>query len=305
MSLSGLPPELHAHIIALSCSQAPSPEERPMTHAMSLVSSYWYSIAKPFRYHSLRVSGANSIAKLLARLSGLPEHERRVRYLSLSDGPRSEARHDEEAANRKRANIGRLLALVAPSIFALELSLEEIAYSTSLFAFIWQLFCPHLASLSIKGLYCFPVSRVDRTGEGSMKTNFPRLEHLSLQGTTHPTGLLTHDLLGSMFPKLTNLEIRGLRCTLAFAREVEDAVAERDKDSKCISKEAATVPASRLPRTLRLLTLFTSPLAPNRKSTRAKMLHEQMMDIFTQLTKRSGEVVGMDSSLRIVLVKGE
>ncbi|OCB85995.1 hypothetical protein A7U60_g6890 [Sanghuangporus baumii] len=299
MPISDLPPELHSDIVALSCSQVLSPSELPTARVLSLVSSYWSLIARPFRYHSLRVAGENGIAKLLRHLDRLPECERRVRYFSLSD---SLQYSDEIAAYQRKSDISRLLALVAPFLFMLELHLGDPAYATALFAFFWQCRCPHLVSLSIRGYYCFAVSLSNPSDVKSSKLNFPRLEHLSLDGIPNPSGLLNHGILANTFPRLASLEIHGLRGALSFAREVAEAVAERDESSECtITKEKATVLTSRLPRTLHSLSLFPSPPISAKNSKRARILHDGMMDVLSRLTKRDMWEARVDSNLQVVI----
>ncbi|KAL5498270.1 hypothetical protein ACEPAH_2410 [Sanghuangporus vaninii] len=286
MPISDLPPEIHAHIVALSCSQVPSPSELPTARVLSLVSSYWNLIARPFRYHSLRSAGGSSITKLLQHLERLPECERRVRYFWLSDSFQPEDQSDEVAEYQRKSDISRLLALVAPSLVMLELHLEDPAYATGLFAFFWQCHCPHLVSLSIRGYYCFAVSLSNPSDVKSSKLNFPRLEHLSLDGIPNPSGLLAHGILANAFPRLASLEIHGLRGALSFAREVAEAVAERVESSKCaITKEKATELTSRLPRTLHSLSLFPSPPILAKNSKRARILHDEMMDVLSRLTR--------------------
>ncbi|KAL5478848.1 hypothetical protein ACEPAI_2125 [Sanghuangporus weigelae] len=302
MPISDLPPELHAHIVALSCSQILSPSELPTARVLSLVSSYWNLIARPFRYHSLRVAGESGIAKLLRHLDRLPECERRVRYFSLSDNFQPEDQSDDRAEYQRKSDISRLLALVAPSLFMLELHLGDPAYATGLFAFFWQCRCPHLVSLSIRGYYCFAVSLSNPSDVKSSKLNFPRLEHLSLDGIPNPSGLLTHGILANAFPRLTSLEIHGLRGALSFAREVAEAVAERDESSKrATTKEKATVLASQLPRTLHSLSLFPSSPISAKSSRRARILHDEMMGVLLQLVERDSGEARVDSSLQVVI----
>ncbi|KAL5520424.1 hypothetical protein ACEPAG_9648 [Sanghuangporus baumii] len=302
MPISDLPPELHAHIVALSCSQILSSLELPTAHILSLVSSYWNLIARPFRYHSLRVAGQGNIAKLLQHLDRLPECERRVRYFSLSDSFQPEDQSDDRAEYLRKSDISRLLALVAPSLFMLELHLGDPAYATGLFAFFWQCRCPHLVSLWIKGYYCFAVSLSNPSDVKSSKLNFPHLEHLSLDGIPNPSGLLSHGILANAFPRLASLEIHGLHGALSFAREVAEAVAERDESSKRTStKKKSTVLISQLPQTLNSLSLFPSSSISTKNSKRARIVHDEMMGVLLQLRKRDSGEARVDSSLQVVI----
>ncbi|EJD05015.1 uncharacterized protein FOMMEDRAFT_120286 [Fomitiporia mediterranea MF3/22] len=287
MHISDLPPELHTQIIDFACEGIPSVGEQSIVQALSLVSSYWYAVVTPFRYQSLRVSGGQAIVRLGTLFSTLPERERRVRYLALSDKP-VDACMDDESFHQLKASISQLLALLTPSLYALALELSNPFYGTSMFSVLWMSSAPCLESLSIKGYYPFPTAPMR-----SSRSNFPRLEHLSLDGSANPAGLLSYRSLEAVFPRLETLEVRGIRSAYSFSREVQHAFEELDKRSDhtnlCSRKDPYH---SRFPRTLKLLSIYPSPESSIKSYKRGQTLHFDMLKVFMDLANREEKLGG-------------
>ncbi|KAI5121049.1 hypothetical protein M0805_008625 [Coniferiporia weirii] len=280
MQIDILPPELHSHIVSFTCSSQTNSFDLPAAHALALVSRYWSSVAQPYKYHTLRVSGPRALRSLLTRLESLPEPHRRVRRLSLADRPlcsppSSGGMTDEEVLYAEKAVISRLILLLSPTLHELELHLSNTFFSTAVFAGIWSHPFPQLLSLSLHGYYPFPISPAPDSDP-----NFPRLGHLSLDGVSNPYGLLAPGALCRTAPHLATLEVRGLRCAPAFAKEVASAVTAYDIDS-----QTGPLP-QRLPQTLASLTLYLTPDMGPKSTRRSQTLHAQMRGVLEALAKR-------------------
>ncbi|KAH8113580.1 hypothetical protein DFH11DRAFT_1599575 [Phellopilus nigrolimitatus] len=293
LQLDNLPTELHTLIVSFACSSPPNFGEKSVSRVLAFVSRYWSSVALPYKYHSLRIAGPRALKSVLAHLENISEQQRRVRHLWIADRCHDSIPGEiyievDEAhlhADSTKAIVERLLALLAPSLYSLELHLKCSLYSTSLFASVWALYFPQLVSLQVDGFYPFPSALLTSILAPMQGPNFLRLEHLVLDGVSDPHGLLELGALDYIFPCLKTLEVRGLRCALGFAKEVVAAVTRHANSSDMIVTGA---PGSlRLPRVLKSLVLSIAPVSALRVTKRGQIIRADMLTVLASVTSQA------------------
>jgi len=147
--MNAFPVEIHSYICEFACT-----DDGLTARSLGLVSKYYREVVHPFRYQSIAVSGQLQISELERRLERTLPHLRRVRNIFISDGIK-----DNELVGplqRSAPHITRLLGLVSSSVETLTLHCDHPKTSTSLLAFLFGLYYPHLRELTVVGYYPFP-----------------------------------------------------------------------------------------------------------------------------------------------------
>lgn len=211
--MNAFPPELHSYICHLACTDAGN-----TSRALTLVSSYFREIAKPFLYQSLALSGVAQIIELASKIETLPPHLRQIRHLYLSE---QSYRYADQAllAESSSKKIAKLISLAAPTLETLVITGPAPAsiFTTAFLAQLLRTSFPQLRELTIHGFYPFPTSR----------SKLPALQRLHLAGYRNPVGLLSGGL-DAACPTLTHLRVSGLNTAVSFVHELEGALKRED-----------------------------------------------------------------------------
>lgn len=214
--MDAFPVEIHSYIFQFACT-----DDGRTARSLGLVSKYYREVVHPFQYQSIAVSGQFQVSELECRLERTLPHMRRVRNIFISDSAKD---NQFDAALKSSAFlIMRLLDLVSSSIETLALHCDNPRTSTSLLAFLFGLYYPHLCELIVVGYYPFP----------HIPNAMPRLKYLHLSGNRNPHGLLQMGNLTAACPSLTHLCISGLSRATAFAAELAEAI-EGDDSSQSL-----------------------------------------------------------------------
>ncbi|KAJ7097126.1 hypothetical protein B0H15DRAFT_773720 [Mycena belliarum] len=189
-----LPPELHDLVLGLACA---APGSHKVPRALSLTSTYFRAIAKPFLFHTIAVSSVAQATIILALLEVAPAHQRSIRRLFIG-------------ADLPQLTTFRLMHFAAPTVHDLAIVAESALLST-----IFRMLLPQLRALAVRGFYPLP-----RPGA------FPILTHLHVSGRHSPGGL--PPALARACPALTHIRVSSLRAAPAFAREMRAALEAED-----------------------------------------------------------------------------
>ena len=209
------PPELHSYICQLACT-----DDGQTARSLALVSKYLCEVARPYRYQSVAVTGADQIVELYAKLKAIPPHMRRIHHLFLSERSHRtiEDPHYKRAPHHmcetETTSIIQLLTLAAQTLETLTFAVPYATTSCTLIATLFSIVFPRLLELTVIGYYPFP----------HVPASLPRLERLHLRGNRNPHGLLQMGTLNAVCPRLTHLRVSDLSMAVSFVDELEEAL---------------------------------------------------------------------------------